>query len=181
MRSKNISISMHNMLILVSGFRALHLPCFNFLGHQLFCICKKDHRIVLSTWWRKKNHWKLMMNWILDVLWSFFQIQNKWKTRKLKEGRYEALNEISSMPCWYQLIYQNIKPWIHIRIPICFVWNQNYVLSSILQWIFIFIMQIKLFVIINSNKKQLGTHKVKVRKISSPKSSYLYQHVAIEN
>ena len=27
-----------------------------------------------------------------DVLWSFFQLQNKWITRNLKEGRYGALN-----------------------------------------------------------------------------------------
>ena len=27
-----------------------------------------------------------------DVLWSFFQLQNKWITRNLKEGRYGAVN-----------------------------------------------------------------------------------------
>ena len=27
-----------------------------------------------------------------DVLWSFFQLQNKWNTRHLKEGEYGALN-----------------------------------------------------------------------------------------
>ena len=55
-----------------------------------------------------------------DVLLSFFQIQNKMRTRKLNEGGYWALNRD---------IYTSI---LRLKSKICFIPN--------LQWFFIFIM-----------------------------------------
>ena len=59
------------------------------ISYKIFHLCHKDN----------------------DVLWSFFQIQNKWRTRKLKEGGYGALNPDTNTSIF------------HLKSKICFIIN----------------------------------------------------------
>ena len=88
-----------------------------------------------------------------DVSWSLFQIQNKWRTEKLKEEAYGALNPDRNIPAY------------------C-IWNLKFVFFlQIIQWIFIFIMYIMIF----------SDNSVKYKTIWSPEYIYQYLHVVLGN
>ena len=72
-----------------------------------------------------------------DVLWSFFQIQNNWRPRKLKKGRYEAMNLDTNT----SMLSLKIKIDLFILIR---------------PWFFIFILKIMMFCEISFNFKTNG-------------------------
>ena len=55
----------------------------------------QDQQVVLENWNNSNHHflWDFYLYFVdNDVLWSFFQLKNKRKTRNLKEGEYIDLN-----------------------------------------------------------------------------------------